>query len=367
MDKIKRFIDCYVPVTTCTLRCHYCYITMHRLFNGKLPDFIFSPSHVRKALSKERVGGTCLINFCAGGETLLTPKIVEYVSELLEEGHYIMIVTNATVSKRIEELLQLPKDLLKHLFFKFSYHYLELKKRDLLVTFFDNVKKVRDAGCSFTLEITPNDELIPYIDELKHVALENVGAIPHVTVARDERYPNKLPILTSLSREDYCKIWSSFNSKLFEYKMAIFGQKRCEFCYAGDWSLYLNLQTGVATQCYKSSYRQNIFDDLSMPIRFRPVGNNCKELHCYNGHVWLTLGDIPELQAPSYGELRNRKCLNGQEWLNSEMKHMMDSKLYESNEEYSLLQKFYINTQTRVAYFCKKMRVKYETIVNIVH
>ena len=39
MDKIKRFIDCYVPVTTCTLRCHYCYITHHRLFDNKLPTF----------------------------------------------------------------------------------------------------------------------------------------------------------------------------------------------------------------------------------------------------------------------------------------------------------------------------------------
>ena len=57
MDKIKRFIDIYVPVTTCTLRCHYCYITQYLLFNGLLPKFNFSPEHVRKALSKERLGG----------------------------------------------------------------------------------------------------------------------------------------------------------------------------------------------------------------------------------------------------------------------------------------------------------------------
>ena len=57
MDKIKRFIDCYVPVTTCTLRCHYCYITHHRLFDNKLPTFKYTPEQVRKALSKERLGG----------------------------------------------------------------------------------------------------------------------------------------------------------------------------------------------------------------------------------------------------------------------------------------------------------------------
>ena len=102
MDKIKRFIDCYVPVTTCTLRCHYCYITHHRLFDNKLPTFKYTPEQVRKALSKERLGGICLINFCGGGETLLPPEIVKYIRVLLEEGHYIMIVTNATVSKRFD-------------------------------------------------------------------------------------------------------------------------------------------------------------------------------------------------------------------------------------------------------------------------
>ena len=47
-----------------------------------------------------------------------------------------MVVTNATVSKRFEELAKLPKELLSHLFFKFSYHYLELKQRNLLDKFF---------------------------------------------------------------------------------------------------------------------------------------------------------------------------------------------------------------------------------------
>lgn len=339
MDKIKRFIDCYVPVTTCTLRCHYCYITMHRLFEGKLPEFKYSPEHVRKALSKERLGGVCLINFCAGGETLLTPRIVDYVRELLEEGHYVMIVTNATVSKRFDDFASFPKELTKHLFFKFSYHYLELVKRELLEIFFSNIKKVRDAGCSFTLEITPSDELIPYIDELKEAAIKNVGAIPHVTVARDERNPKALPILTTMSREDYKRVWSSFNSMMFDYKMSIFEQKREEFCYAGDWSIYLNLATGRATQCYKSFFQQNIFENLDKPIKFLPIGKNCREHHCYNGHVWLTLGDIPELESPYYSELRNRICSDGTEWLQPEMKGIMTSKLKDSNKEYSLLSK----------------------------
>lgn len=57
MEKLKRFIDIYVPVTTCTLRCHYCYITHHRLFDGPLPKFKISPDDFGKALSHDRLGG----------------------------------------------------------------------------------------------------------------------------------------------------------------------------------------------------------------------------------------------------------------------------------------------------------------------
>ncbi len=103
-DKIKRFIDCYVPVTTCNLRCHYCYITQQRKFDAKLPEFKYSAEHVAKALSKERLGGACCINFCGGGETLLPPEMIGIIRKLLEEGHYVMVVTNGTMSKRFDEI-----------------------------------------------------------------------------------------------------------------------------------------------------------------------------------------------------------------------------------------------------------------------
>lgn len=360
MDKIKRFVDIYVPVTTCTLRCHYCYITQHRLFEGALPQFKYSPQYVRKALSKERMGGVSLLNFCGGGETLLVPQIVDYVRELLEEGHYVMIVTNATVSKRFEEFSKFPKPLLAHLFFKFSYHYLELKQKGLLERFFHNVCLMRDSGASFTLEATPSDELIPYIKEMQQAALDHVGAVNHLTVGRDERVAGELPILTNMSRGDYQKTWSVFKSEFFDYKMSIFGEKRKEFCYAGAWSLYLNLATGMASQCYCSYFSQNIFEDLSKPIKFKPIGNNCQQEHCYNGHAFLVLGLIPELSAPTYGEIRNRKCVDGTEWLQPEMKAFMDTKLFESNKEYSPFGKFCANAEIKFRQFYHKLgRIKH--------
>ena len=101
--------------------------------------------------------------------------------------------------------------------------------------FFDNIRKVKNVGCSFSLEVTPSDELIPYIDEMKEVCLQEVGALCHVTVARDESKTG-FPILTNYSRKEYHSIWNTFQSPMFDFKLSVFGEKRKEFCYAGDWS-----------------------------------------------------------------------------------------------------------------------------------
>ena len=335
-EQLKRFIDIYVPVTTCTLHCHYCYVFHQGLFRNKLPEFKYSPETVRKALSKERLGGTCLINLCAGGETLLHFQITDYIRVLLENGHYVMVVTNATVSRSFEKIADFPEELLSRLFFKFSYHYLELKKKKLFELFFNNIRKMRDLGCSFTLELTPNDESIPYIDEIKQRAIDELGAACHVTIARDDIAPGAdKPILTKLSKEEYYKTWSAFDSDMMTFKKTIFGVKRKEFCYAGDWSFYLNLGTGIMTRCYGCNRAQQIFEDPEAPIDFTPIGCYCHMPHCYNGHAFLTLGCIPELNTITYAQLRNRVCADGSEWLKPNMKDFFSNKLKDNNREYS--------------------------------
>lgn len=345
MEKMKRFISLYVPVTNCNLRCHYCYITHHRLFAGKLPELKYSPEHIRRALSKERLGGTCLINVCAGGETLLVPKVVDYVKVLLEEGHYVMVVTNATITKEFERMAAWDAVLLGKLFFKFSYHYIALKEYGFLDRFFANIQRMRDAGASFTLEVTPSDELIPYIEKMSKLAKQRVGANCHVTIGRDERVSGELPILTDMCEEKYYETWDQFDSDFFSYKKQIFGIKRNEFCYAGAWSAWIDLGSGEMKQCYSSFYSQNVLDDPSKPIRFFPIGNNCTQQHCYNGHAFLVLGVIPELPAPTYAQLRNRICSDGSEWLQPKMKAYLENKLYDANKEYSPIQKRFVNIE----------------------
>ena len=53
----------------------------------------------------------------------------------------------------------------------------------------------------------------------------------------------------------------------------------------------------------------------------------------------MTWGLIPKLEVPSYDVMRNRKMLDGKEWLNSNCKAFFKTKLYNTNKEYSNLKK----------------------------
>ncbi|MBR3755235.1 MAG: radical SAM protein [Clostridia bacterium] len=344
MDKIKRYIDCVVPISACNLRCHYCYITHNRLFDTKVFPFPKTAKEIRKAFSKERWEGTCLINLCAGGETLLSQETVELAKELLEEGHYVMIVTNGTISKSFFQISEFPQELLKHLFIKFSFQYLELVRMNILDRFFENVSLMKNHGVSFTIEITPSDELMPYIDDVIKICKEKAGAVCHVSIARDET-DKDFPVLSKYSYDEYKKIWSVFDSNLFKFKSEIFYKKRKEFCYAGVWSFFVHLDSGDIYQCGYHKNIGNIYKDVSVPIEYCAVGNNCKVAHCFNGHSFLALGAIPELNTPTYTQLRNRVCIDGSEWLTEDVKYLFSSKLCESNEEYSAKQKREINKE----------------------
>ena len=170
-----------------------------------------SPETIASSLSQRRFGGVCLINFCGGGETLLPPQMPDIIRAVLGGGHFVMVVTNGTVTSSLKRIAEFPKEYLDRLLFKFSFHFLELKKRGLLDRFCENVRRMRNAGASISVEITPSDELVPYIDEVKDVCLREFGALCHVTVARDEKNKSKIPILTSLPKADYRRIWRSFS------------------------------------------------------------------------------------------------------------------------------------------------------------
>ena len=342
MEKIKRFIDCAIPAEACNLRCHYCYITQKGIFNNKITPIGHSAAEIRTALSKSRLGGTCLINLCASGETLLPEETLNIIYALLEEGHFVMVVTNGTPTKRFETISNWPKEFLERLFFKFSFHFLEFNRLNLFDVFFNNVNLMKASGVSFTVELTPTDELIPYIDEIKSMTVEKLGAYPHATIARDDR-TNGIEVLSNYKLEEYIKIWSVFKSELLDFKSTIFQKKRREFCYAGDWSLFVDLSSGNIKPCNCHKFMGNIYD-ITKPINFGTI-KHCTIPHCFNGHAWLALGNIPQMKTPTYAELRNRICTDGTEWLQPRIKAFFSTKLNESNEEYSIIQKFLLATK----------------------
>ncbi len=358
MSNLTRLIECYVPIYACNFRCDYCYIKQNegRHFEQKMDVFPYSPKTIAYGLRKSRLGGTCLINLCAGGETLLSKQTVELAELLLRDGHYVMIVTNGTINSNIDLLCELPNELKSRLWMRFSLHYIELKKRNMIDRFFDNVVKVKEAGMSIAVEMVASDDYIPYIDEIKEVCMERIGSLPEISIARSEE---DFSTLTNLSEDEYNKIWGSFNSPSFDFKRETVGVKRKEFCYAGEWTATLNLGTGEIGKCYSKPF-QNIFEDLEAPIQFEAMGNNCHIPYCHNSHIWLTLGNIPELQLPTFAEIRNKVCTDGTEWLTPQMKEFISHKFCETHKQYSKSQKIKVNVKT-------KANKTFESIKNFVY
>lgn len=350
MDKNKKILLFRIPMSICNFRCHYCYLAQRPIhYQGIQPEMKYTPEQVAKALSPERLGGICFGNFCADGETLLTKDIDLYVKEFVKQGHYAEIVTNLTVSNVLEKILSWDKELLKHVEFKCSFHYLELLKKGWLDRFAENVRKIWEAGASANIEVTPTDELIPHIQDLKDFSMKNFGALPHLTIARDDRTKG-IDYLTNLSIEEYDKIWSQFDSDFWVFKKSIFGVKQKEFCYAGAWSAYIDLTTGCATGCYGRIDLGDVFKNPDKPFPEIAVGK-CPIAHCYNGHAMLSMGLIPHANDVHYGDIRDRETIDGKHWLQPELRAFFNTKLEESNREYSSYKK----TISIVNYFCNRI------------
>lgn len=323
--KIYKFIDTTVPIFQCNFKCNYCYLAQKAIALKNRSYLFHDARYIRYCLSKKRIGGTSFINLCGVGETLLCSELYEIVKELIEEGHFLQIVTNATITKEIDHYCSGEIDV-SHVFFKCSFHYLQLKKRNMLNVFSDNVNKLRNEGFSVTVEITPEDELVPYIDEIKAFSIERFGALPHITVTRNEDTKD-FELLSKYTIEEFKDIWGTFCSNMFEFKLAHMDSMNKYDCMAGAWSGELNLATGDYLKCVNGEYLFNIYEEPDSAWVEEKVGKNCTSPFCFNNHAYLTLGLVPEIITPSYLEMRNRECKDGSEWVRGKMKAFFGQKL----------------------------------------
>ncbi|GLB24134.1 hypothetical protein LXJ15735_03750 [Lacrimispora xylanolytica] len=329
----KNYIDLGIPYHACNLNCHYCYVGQREDKGGRghtsETELRYSIPHMIKALSVERLGGKSIINLCAPGETLLPSYIVELIRGFLEEGHYVTIVTNATLTERFKEIALIDRKLLERLFFKCSFHFLELKRKGLMDTYFQNIQLIRMMGASFSVEFCASDNLEEYIDEIKDICMKEVGAYPHVVLPRTD---DTKELMSKHTLSQFNEIWSVFDSPLFDFRVKYWGEERTEFCRAGQYEFLLNGGNGNCSKCYKQGVSQNIFENLDKPIIFEPVGFKCKMPHCFNAHFFLTFGCIEEINDVTYAEVRDRIDINtGEHWLNPTMLEVFSHRFNEFN------------------------------------
>lgn len=331
---MKKIFLFSIPMSICNFRCSYCYLAQRPVhYEGNMPEYKYSPEQFAKAMSFERVGGPAFGNFTATGETLLMKNLSKYIKAFIEQGHYAEVVTNLTMTPVIDEMMTWDKQLLNRLEFKCSFHYLELKKKKLLNTFASNVHKIWEAGASANIEMAPSDDVIPYIEEIKDFCIKEFHALPHLTIVRDDRTKG-IDYLTDLTPAEYTKTWEQFDSDFWRFKRSIFGVKQKGFCYAGAWSYYVDLTTGEARQCYCGEKLGDIFANPYQELPKKPIGR-CEIPHCFNGHMLMAAGLIPESSKVHYGDIRNRKMDNGKEWLRKDLLEVFNEPIFENNSRMS--------------------------------
>lgn len=354
MYKIKRFFDCQVPVNLCNFQCDYCTVGQWKLIQGKGPEkytpFKYPVEQMAAAVRPERLGGICAFNLCGNGETFLHPQIMDFIALLLKQGHFVSIVSNGTITSAIDHLCALDEEMRSRVFIKFSFHYTELLRMNMLEKYFANVNKAHKSGLSLTVELVASDGNVPYIDEIKKVCMENLGVLCHLTDPRANT-THDIRHLTEMPMDEHLRVWSQFNSALFDYRQATWGQKRDkDFCYGGVWSFNLGLGNGRLKQCYRNSDTvQFIFDNIDEPIHFIPRGHFCSFAHCFNSHVFDCLcGVIPEISSPYYIELRNRVLPDNTEWIKPAYKDIYSRRVCENNTPYNDEQKLYADGVMRL-------------------
>ena len=331
--KVKKFIDLHLDKTNiCNFHCDYCSVWRSTGTGNDRVGCNRPAEELRKALSQKKLGGSCYINICARGETLLADDIYEMIYQLLDEGHYVSVVTNGTVSTVIEQLVNMPEDLQRRMFFKMSFHYAELIKSGFMTRYWDNVKKIRKSLCSYSLEITPSDSIVENINDIKELfdKHEN-GALPHITFTRDST-KKELDLLSELSLEKYIEIWSGFDSDMFDLKQRWYMKKIDSYCMAGAWSYIVEADTGRIRPCYGYGDIGNIYTDEKFP--YSPVGHACKKSYCFNNHVYIALGCQPDIEDYNYAQMRDRTNDSGKHWLKQEVLYRFSEKLYDNNYKY---------------------------------
>ncbi|MDR0726818.1 MAG: polysaccharide deacetylase family protein [Rickettsiales bacterium] len=328
-DKIVKYMDLALFAFPCNMRCHYCYVGQYATDEerAQIMPMKYGPDDLEKALDKKRMGGTCVVTFSAAGETLITPIAMKYMHAILNAGHFLHISTNLTITKNIDEFISLPPETFSRLFFKASLQYLELKRLNLLDVFAQNCKKIWTANGTCALEIVPNDDLIPYIPEIKEYCLKNFGALPHLSMPRDEAV-TEVALLSKYSLDEFARIWEDFYSEEFRFKVKMWERPVKDFCYAGKISCFVIINTGEMLTCPKSKIIGNFFEGDTLKTE---AAAKCPQKHCFVCHNWLGFGSCPSVDETNYLLQRDRVTADGRHWVSERCRNAFRQRVCDNN------------------------------------
>ena len=328
-DKIVKYIDMAIMSPECNLRCHYCYLGHYanEIERRKIYPFKYSPEDLTNALDIKRMGGICIVTVSAAGETLISEKNISYLFAVLNAGHFLHISTNLTITSGINKLLSLSSEQKSRLFVKASLQFLELKRKKMLEVFSENCQKLWNDGITCAIEVVPTDELIPHLAELKTYCLKNFGALPQLTMPRDENVQN-IKLLSKFSLDEFSRIFEDFYSEEFRFKTEMWEKTITSFCYAGSLSFFVNVNNGDMLVCPKSKKIGNFFEGVALPSE--PIGK-CPQSHCFVCHNWLGFGSNPSICGTNYLLQRDRVTLEGKHWVSERCRHAFRQRVCDNN------------------------------------
>lgn len=322
-DRIKHF-SCEIGSCACNINCSYCYVDFQDPKLKYNMHFSHSVSFIMKALSRKRLGGRAFFNICGEGETLLKHGFIELVHGLLEEGHYVGIITNGTVTPKLKELLAFPEDMKERMLIQFSCHYLELKRQNMIDVYFDNVNLVRNGGVSVCTTMPGSDEYLPYKDEIKKIALDKTGFLPVISPIRAESKQGQgFPHGSKLPWNEYMDIWDDFGSRSIEIRNETLGKFTGQ-CYAGINSGWINMETGELRSCIPGEHVDNIYTDISSKIRFWEQPHSCGEGYCSHNGMFLSGRENQSVTLPTWYEMFSRIDVDGNPTFIGKMKEATD-------------------------------------------
>ena len=336
MQKVTRSITAYVPGSMCNLRCKYCYIS-NCVDESHLekPSYDYPLETMIEAFNPQRLGGIAEIHVISSGETLVDDTIVPFIHGLLKQGHVVTVVTNLTLNNRINELIDFPKEYLKRLIVKGSLHWLELKRLNKIDDYFNNMKKVLDAGASSFPFLVLSADYMPYIDEIEKTCKERINAMPHCTpsIVFEEQKINGKTVTDPECTEEFVNfINEKFDSEIFKASVKYLDVDiKKIFCYAGEWSFGVNLKTGGMVKCHNCPAEVNFYENLKELPKLLPIGNNCQIANCALQYNFIAEGLIPEGPCcPTFGDMLKRPDL-----INSEVRDLLNIRFSDLHKQYT--------------------------------